>query len=333
MNIQFYNKGNPEQISGGYLYNKYLLAELNQLGVKVEYLSVPKVSAKTQLIVIDSLMIYELASFILQTTLPVVLLIHLPPTIFLDLEAKSAPKRTMLRRIYTKSHIVVTGERSQSYLLENYGIAKSNLSCIEPGILSSWRQKSVYPNLPKRMVCIANFVKGKGHLKMLQMLSKLSDIDWQLNLYGSADMDKEYFQEVMDCVTDLGLQERVCYSGKVAHKVINEVLLQADLLLQFSVFETYSMVIAEAINTRLPVISTRCGAYENFEQSGFVYHVNNSQVDAIAEEIRPLLSDPNRYGTLLKGSMIKTNTWEIVGQQFYQLLQGLQARKIQEHHV
>ena len=322
MSIQFYNKGNPEQISGGYLYNKYLLAHLRELGVNVEYLSEPKRSSDTQFIVVDSLMIYELADFLLQTSLPIILLIHLPPDVFLNLEDKETANQKILAQIYAKSHIVVTGKRSQQYL-NHYELNVNQLSLIEPGMKQNWRQKTTYPDTPKHLVCIANIVKGKGHLKLLEVLAKLSDLDWQLDLYGSADMDESYFQTVKRRIIDLKLEERVNYRGCVAHDAINNVLLQADLMLQFSDFETYSMVIAEAINTKLPVISTRCGAFEQFEQSGFVHFLKTDKIDEITDEIRPILSDRIHYQKLLEGKILEIKTWKDVGRQFYQLLDML----------
>jgi hypothetical protein len=37
MNIRFFSKGPPEQISGGYLYNKYVLDYLRLAGAAVTY--------------------------------------------------------------------------------------------------------------------------------------------------------------------------------------------------------------------------------------------------------------------------------------------------------
>lgn len=324
MTIQFYNKGNPEQISGGYLYNKYIIATLEQLGAKVEYLNHPEEAKETaiDIIVIDSLMIYELEVFILETDIPIVLLMHLPPDVFLELEEKTIREKEALKQIYKKSSIIVTGTRSQTFLQKNYATATRRLHLLEPGMLPDWQQKTNYPVLPTKLICIANLVKGKGHLRLLDTLALLQDLNWTLELYGNSDFDKVYFQEVVNKVAELGVQERVFYRGCVAHKEINKVLKKSDLMLHLSEYETYSMVTAEAINTKLPVISSRSGAYERFEASGFVHYLQANEYRAIANEIRPVISDSNRYKRLRTGINKPPKTWDEVGQAFYDILKN-----------
>ncbi len=324
MTIQFYNKGNPNQISGGYLYNKYILSELEQLGAKVDYLNHPEEAKDTivDIIVIDSLMIYELETFILRTDIPIVLLMHLPPDIFLELEEQTTREKETLNRIYQKSSIVVTGVRSQTFLQKNYAPVTKALHLLEPGMLTDWKQKTSYSVLPTKLICIGNFVKGKGHLQLLDVLALLQDLNWTLELYGNINFDKTYFQKVTDKVAELGIQERVFYRGCVAHKEINKVLKSSDLMLHFSEYETYSMVTAEAINTKLPVISSRSGAYEHFEKSGFVHYLQASEDQAIANEIRPILSDSKHYKKLRTGINKPSKTWQEIGEMFYEILKN-----------
>ncbi len=60
--------------------------------------------------------------------------------------------------------------------------------------------------------------------------------------------------------------------GVIQHELVNKVMKEADLLIQMSSFETYSMVIAEALASRLPFVSTRVGACVYFDQfEGGIY--------------------------------------------------------------
>lgn len=61
----------------------------------------------------------------------------------------------------------------------------------------------------------------------------------------------------------LGIQDRVAFIGKLSRDQVREEMWKAHSLVVSSQFETFGIVLIEALATGLPVISTRCGGPED----------------------------------------------------------------------
>lgn len=75
--------------------------------------------------------------------------------------------------------------------------------------------------------------------------------------------DGELKKKLQDLIFDLGLQDAVFLIGRVTRKQIIDYLHAADLFLLSSNFETFGIVLIEALSTGTPVLSTYCGGAES----------------------------------------------------------------------
>jgi glycosyltransferase involved in cell wall biosynthesis len=62
----------------------------------------------------------------------------------------------------------------------------------------------------------------------------------------------------------LSIAERITFHGMKSKQEVAEFMRQADLFVLPSLFETFSIVTAEALSTGIPVLATRCGGPEEF---------------------------------------------------------------------
>lgn len=322
MKIQFYNKGKLDSISGGYIYNRYLISGLTNLGHKITYLNsveVAKNAEAADLIIIDSLLIVELANFILSETTPIILLIHLPPSYFQSID------KILINNIYNKTNIVVTGQRALDFLKEKYTINKE-IKLLQPGTERKLKHKKNYAKLPSKLLCISNFTRGKGHIKLLKCLALQEDRSWTLDLYGRLDIDENYNRKVLETIKSLHLTPYVNIKGTLQHKNINKILVNADLMIQFSEFETYSMIVAESICAKLPVFSLINGAYEIFNKSGFVYYSKKTSAEEISKDLKSVMYDPKEYKTITNGSSTALSTWDELASEFNNFITSIPKR-------
>jgi glycosyltransferase involved in cell wall biosynthesis len=94
---------------------------------------------------------------------------------------------------------------------------------------------------------------------LINALHSLKDKRWILNCYGNQDLDRDYFAELQLQVNNFDLENRVLLHGPMLHHELTKIYLDADLFILPSYFETYGMVLTEALVHGLPVIASMGG--------------------------------------------------------------------------
>jgi glycosyltransferase involved in cell wall biosynthesis len=314
MRVRFHSRGSPEQISGGYLYNKYLIEYLRQAGIDISYHADPDDLAHADpgdIVIVDSIVMAEMATRLLSVSADLILLMHVLP----DLAKDELVGRDVLGSLCQRSRVVVTGRNTLETLRSVVVDAGLDVVKIEPGIREDWRAKARYADKAKLLLGVANYIPGKQILRMLGVLQQLRHLSWTMTLHGNPDLDPRYFTMVADRIKECGLSDRVDLLGAVPHEIINERMLEADLLVHFSRYESYSMVTAEAIACGLPVLSYRTGNYGVFGQSGLVRYLEGVPMSE-ADSLAALIADERAYAQLRPLGQGPVRTWNDVGREF-----------------
>lgn len=314
--VHLFSKGPADQISGGYLYNAQLMAQLRAMGHSVDYHADGSRLADVapgDVIIVDGLVLAELATSLNQDTARVLTLLHMRPERF-------AGAGTALTAALQRSRIVVTGESVRDAVRSDATIASDNVTCIPPGIADDWQRKTRFANTARQLLCMANYVPGKGHLRLIETLAELRDLDWTLRMHGNAAFVPAVFDAVQQGVARHDLSHRIEVLEALPHARVNAVMCDADLLLQFSADESYSMVTAEALASGLPVVSHPTGAMRAFERHGTIAHVNTQDRTRTVSLLRALLSDPERYADLCRGPQLPRRSWREVARDFVDVM-------------
>jgi len=200
-------------------------------------------------------------------------------------------------------------ELARKVFLEEYPVDPERVMVLHPGIDGTIYGKldrercrrdvrarlGIGPDNPLILFVSMNFaVKGLDHL--LQGLGRLRardpDARFRLLVVGRGD-EKAYGR----LARDLGIGETVIFSGAVARERLPEIYLAADCYAMLSRFDTFGMVVMEAMAAGLPVLVSGCvGARDLVQEgeNGFVVE-DPGDADAVAE----------RIGTLLKGDLLE----------------------------
>ncbi|HSG63734.1 MAG TPA: hypothetical protein VLD39_01995, partial [Gammaproteobacteria bacterium] len=246
MCIRLLSRGPLEQISGGYLYNRYLIEFLREAGADVAYHGVPpdpRSLVASDVLVVDSLVVGEMATRLLTSPAEIVLLLHMLP----DMAGPGSAGRALFEALCRRSRLIVTGKSTLTLLRRAIADPSLEAVTIEPGVPDYWLAKARYAPSARSLLGIANYVRGKGLLRMIDVLCELRDLPWTLTLHGNDELDPAYFDAVSRSVESRGLMERVELAGPIPHAAVNVKMLESDLLVHFSARESYSMVTAEAI--------------------------------------------------------------------------------------
>jgi glycosyltransferase involved in cell wall biosynthesis len=314
MTIRFLSRGPLEQISGGYLYNKYVIAQLRRAGADVVYHGGPYDVGSIRcddVVIVDSLVIDDVAARLMSVAASIVLLLHVVPS--------CGERDGAFAALCRRSRVVVTGTETLRGLHGLVGAAALDVVQIEPGVPRHWHAKRRYSRSARALLGLANYVRGKGIERVLDVLVRLGDLPWSLTFYGNATLDPACFDELQARARAHGLAGRVELRGAVPHHIVNEKMLGADLLVHFSEHESYSMVTAEAVACGLPVFAHRTGNAAAFERSGLVRYFDGDD-SAAAAGLRALIADEHAYGALRAAPPAARRTWQDVGRDFAALL-------------
>jgi glycosyltransferase involved in cell wall biosynthesis len=153
--------------------------------------------------------------------------------------------------------IVAVGPFNENFLL-HHGLDKKKLILIFPGV-DEFPQKKTYPTKPRKLLCIANLIRYKGHVTLVKALSALKNLDWILDCYGDLDIDRSYLADLQALIRRNNLQNKIFIHGTISGKALSEAYLNADLFIHPSEFETYGMALTEALAHGIPVIASSGG--------------------------------------------------------------------------
>ena len=307
MSIRLLSRGSPDQVSGGYLYNKYLLEHLRLAGHDVVYHADAngiEDFAAGDIVIVDSLVIASTAERLLSAAANVILLLHMIPE-------GDGP---LIEALYRRSRIVVTGDSTLTTLRERLANDGIDAVKIEPGVPGNWRSKRRYADRARRLLTVANYIDGKGIERALDVLLPMKDLPWTWTVYGNTALDPSYFGAVAHKAEAYGLSDRVKLLGPISHDAVNEQMVESDLLVHFSNYESYSMVTAEAIAAGLPVLSYRTGNFGVFSRSGLVSYLDEGVW--AGDALGALIGDCRAYGSLRRKGETEQRTWADVGQEF-----------------
>lgn len=147
---------------------------------------------------------------------------------------------------------------------------------------------------PPRVLCIAPVVPSRGHDLLVEALGGLGERDWQCQCIGSLRNARRWVKRVQARAGELGIAERIEWSGDPGEDDREFAWQQADILVVASRYDGCAMVVDEALARGVPVVATRAGALAEpmTEDTGWIVPPADSATLAIA--LGEAIDDPQR---------------------------------------
>lgn len=121
---------------------------------------------------------------------------------------------------------------------------------------------------------IATMNENKNQSLLIKAFAnKFKNSNCLLRLGGSGP-DKN---KLVNLVKSLNIESQVKFLGKLSQKEVKKEMLNANCFLLSSNYETFGVVLIEALACRTPVISTKCGGPEDIvnEKNGILVEIGN----------------------------------------------------------
>jgi glycosyltransferase involved in cell wall biosynthesis len=336
--------GAIDQPTGGYTYDRRVIAGLRGLGCEVDIIDLgegfPYPDACTRSgalerlrtvppgrpIVIDGLALGVLpeAANALAATHPVVALVHHP----LALEAGISPptaagfaasERAALAAV---RHVIVTSPSTQRVLVADYGVADGAVTVALPG-----NDRIALEARPRRdrvaLLAVGSVVPRKGYDVLIDALAAIADLDWRLVIAGDRTRDRVTAEAIETKIAARGLGARVRMLGAVGEDALDALHHEADLFVLASRHEGYGMAFTAAISHGLPVVGTRAGAIPETVAPEAGILVAPDDVAGLAAALRVMIADPRvreTHAAAARAAAVQLPDWDTTARIFLRVL-------------
>ncbi|WP_186388908.1 glycosyltransferase family 4 protein [Stappia sp. TSB10P1A] len=282
--LTFLYPGRLETPTGGYVYDRELLAALAATGTQVSAATLgegyPAPSPATleagaallsgladgEAVMIDGLAfgVMDAIAAPQAQRLRLIALVHhplahesgLPPARAAELAASERRALALAR------HVVTTSPATAAAVTTEFGVPSAKVSVLEPGLVlpAPPVARVRRPGEPFRLLSVGSLVPRKDHPTLLAALAQIDDPAVTLDIAGSGEFDRAHAASVRAIIERLGLSQRVRLHGALGRAALDALYAQADLFVLTTLYEGYGMAFVEAMAHGLPVVATGAGA-------------------------------------------------------------------------
>jgi len=347
LSISLVTLGDPNTLTGGYLYHRRLAELAPRHGARLVFASFPArtfpfpllygprmlrvLSAqRADVVVLDSIAAAFLAPCLGAVRVPVVAMAHQPPGGIdhgpLRRHAQAVLDRVAYRRV--KCLLVASQLLADQFGAQGFA---GQLVLVPPGrdVAGGWEpdQHAAGPKQDLRagariaLLSVGNWVARKGILQVLDAVADLPDGLARLHLVGDDRIDPGYAARVRRRLARADLAGRVDCHGRLDRREVAALYRDADVFVLSSVREPYGTVYGEAMAAGLPVVGWRAGNLPYLAchgREGLL--VERGDVAGLTSALRSLAEDEElrtRLGAAARRKAAAFPTWEQTAEQFF----------------
>ena len=310
MRAHFAIPGDLAALTGGYGYDREIIARAPAYGMDIEHLALPQgfpapspddlretgrllcALAPDDLLLIDGLAFGAFTRDLL-AVLPrrTVALVHHPLALETgllphDARALAASERMALAHA---AHVIVTSPTTGDALVADYGVGAARITVAVPGVAPARRARGSGGGL--HILAVGSVTPRKGHDVLVTALAGLAALDWRLTIVGSLERAPEHAQALARQIATQGLSSRIVLAGEVEDAGLEALYESADVFVMPSLYEGYGMVLGEAMARGLPIVTTTGGAAAQTVPDGAALKVGPGDPVALTDALARLISD------------------------------------------
>ena len=342
--VVFAVPGDLSTPTGGYVYDRRIVAELPKSGWQVDVVDIgacfPRASVAERatahlqlaalpagrLIVVDGLAFGVLTQTAeaLHRTHRLVALVHHPLALETGLQEREAAKFKASERLALSfaDRIVTTSATTARFLAQNFAVAEDKMSVVLPGndrvpIVERAGGKVV------NLLAVGSIVPRKGYDLLVAALGQIPDLPWQLVIAADPSRDPATARALEAQIASLHLTDRVELAGVVSEEQLASLYASADLFVLPSRYEGYGMAYTEAIAHGLPVVGTTAGAIPEAVPRGAGVLLPPDNISELTLTLMRLIGSPADRARLAAGARAAAAalpTWDDAGRLFSQAL-------------
>lgn len=303
--------GNIELRTGGYIYDRRVLALLPQHRIAVDHLPLPggypspsqddlattaRLFAKlprSTVLLVDGLAYGAMPTDVIaRAASPIVALVHHPLCLEtgLSAERQAALKASETAALAMARSVVVTSRVTARTLAADFAVSGDKITVAEPGTDPAPRAAGSAGG-PLQLLSVGAIVPRKACDLLVRALGALHNRDWRLTIAGPTDRSPEALAALQEAIAETGLADRITLAGSVGWDRLARLYASADAFLMASLYEGYGMVLTEAMACGLPIVCTTGGAAAETVPDDAAIKVPPGDVNALATALGRAIGD------------------------------------------
>ncbi len=283
-------RGDPDRLSGGYLYHRRLAEAAPSHGFTIRFAALGDragpfaISEARRLVLgaeedVAAVLLDSIAavrcrlSGALPRRRPLAAIVHQPPGGMDAGRWDRAWRRPLDLSAYHRARLIVAASQSLRDQLVAAGLPVDRLVVVAPGCdLVRDRPRGAGMDLRQgrraSVLCIGNWQRRKDILSLLEAFARLPTEAATLHLVGDEAMEPAYGRRVLSRLGDPDLAGRVVRHGRVTTAEVAELYAAADVFALSSLVEPYGTVYGEAMAAGLPCVGWQSGNLPNLATPG-----------------------------------------------------------------
>ncbi|WP_138469072.1 glycosyltransferase family 4 protein [Poseidonocella sp. HB161398] len=269
--------GDHRQKTGGFIYERRLLEELQAAGREVRHLRLPEAGPEPSAqdldriarslgalpaenpLILDGLVFGALPTPLLAgLACPVVAMLHHPMGLEHGLPAPLA--RHLLAQetanLAHAAHVVVTSPHTRE-VYQRLGADPARITVALPG--HDGPRGLARIEAGPRILSVGLLARRKGHDVLIRALASIADLDWSARIVGKTH-DPAIAGALAELIRTLGLAGRVELAGELPDDDLEAAYRRARIFALATRYEGYGMALAEALCHGLPIVTCDTGA-------------------------------------------------------------------------
>jgi glycosyltransferase involved in cell wall biosynthesis len=341
--------GDIDLPTGGYAYDRRVLALLPQHGVAVRHLELPgsfpaptnadlaetarRLAAvgRDAVLMIDGLAYGAMPVGVIDPVrAPIVALVHHPLCLETGLSKARQEELYALEKaaLALAQRVIVTSRSTAQTLAADFAVPAGNIAVAEPGTDPAARATGT--GRPRQLLAVGAVVPRKGYDILVRALAPLQDRDWRLAIAGPTDRSPEALAALRQALRETGLEGRADVLGPLGEADLAQLYARADAFLMPSLYEGYGMVLAEAMARGLPIVCTTGGAAAETVPDAAAIKVAPGDAVALTAAIGRVLDDTDLRRRMADASWAAGQSlprWEETARRIAGVIQELAAKR------
>lgn len=326
--------GDPEQRTGGYLYDRRLAEGLRAIGWRVDLLRLPEgfpfpdaaalqASAAAlgglpdgTLVLVDGLALGVLPDLAGAEAgrLRLVALVHHPLAFEEGLAPEAADRlfASERRALAAVPRVLCTSTTTAATLEREFGVPAERIAVVEPGTDPAPVAPGSGGPQPQ-LLAVGSVIPRKRLNRLVLVLGRLVHLDWRLQIVGSLARSREAVAALRDALATTGLADRIQLRGELVGRELDQAFAGADLFVSASGYEGYGMALAEALARGLPIVAAAGGAVADWLPREAALLVPANDPLALEAALARAIGDPALRARLREGALAaraRLPTWE-----------------------